>query len=115
MLTAVAWLVSLVATIVLDPVATTGVRRALIRLAVVAVTLLVAWCVTRVLVRPLQRLFPDEPGPSRADFAGPTRTLRTERADPGAGQTEVASQDGTGESCRTVPCDTALDLAGHAA
>ncbi|WP_328399486.1 YqiJ family protein [Streptomyces sp. NBC_00390] len=58
-------------------------------------SLFFAWRVTRVLVRPLAKLFPDEPGPSRQDFVGLTCTIRTGRVDAGFGQAEVAARDGS--------------------
>jgi hypothetical protein len=58
-------------------------------------SLFVAWRVTRLLVRPLAKLFPDEPGPSRQDLVGLTCTIRTGRVDAGFGQAEVAARDGS--------------------
>ncbi|GAU67264.1 Syd protein [Streptomyces sp. NBRC 110611] len=75
LLTVLAWCVSLAGTVLLDPVVPPGVGRALTRVALPAVALLAAWRLTRVLVRPLHRLFPDEPGPSRADFTRPAGPL----------------------------------------
>lgn len=54
-----------------------------------------SWRLTRALVRPLAKLFPDEPGPSRQDFVGLTCTIRTGRVDGGFGQAEVAARDGS--------------------
>ncbi|WEV26385.1 hypothetical protein OYE22_15155 [Streptomyces sp. 71268] len=54
-----------------------------------------SWWVTRRLVRPLARLFPDEPAPSRQDFIGLTCTIRTGRVDAGFGQAEVTARDGS--------------------
>ncbi|MGW7486266.1 hypothetical protein [Streptomyces sp. NPDC054786] len=76
-MTVLAWIVSLTGTVLLDPVAPPGVGRALSRLAVLVAALLLAWRGTRVLVRSLHRFFPGEPGPSRAGFTGPARTIRT--------------------------------------
>lgn len=54
-----------------------------------------SWRLTRAFVRPLAKLFPDEPGPSRQDFVGLTCTIRTGRVDGGFGQAEVAARDGS--------------------
>ncbi|MCX5123537.1 MULTISPECIES: hypothetical protein [unclassified Streptomyces] len=57
-------------------------------------SLLLSWRVTRLVVRPLAKLFPDEPGPSRLDFVGLTCAIRTGRVDAGFGQAEVTAGDG---------------------
>ncbi|MFI6644259.1 hypothetical protein [Streptomyces sp. NPDC050504] len=57
--------------------------------------LVVAGAATKLLVRPLKPLFPDEPEPSRADFVGLTCVIRTGRVDEGFGQAEVAARDGS--------------------
>ncbi|GGX43137.1 hypothetical protein [Streptomyces chryseus] len=54
-----------------------------------------SWRLTRALVRPLAKLFPDEPGPSLQDFVGLTCTIRTRRVDADFGQAEVAARDGS--------------------
>jgi hypothetical protein len=54
-----------------------------------------AWRLTRALVRPLAKLFPDERGPSLHDFVGSTCTIRTGRVDGAFGQAEVAARDGS--------------------
>ncbi|WP_405907706.1 hypothetical protein OG742_22550 [Streptomyces sp. NBC_00828] len=95
LMTAFAWFLSLAATVLLDPLAASGLPRALIRMAVLITALLVAWRVTRLFVRPLHRLFPDEPGPSRQDFVGLTCTIRTGRVDVDFGQAEAAARDGS--------------------
>ncbi|MFH9865243.1 hypothetical protein ACH4NT_03915 [Streptomyces lydicus] len=69
-LTVIAWSVSLVATMSLDPLLPQGVGRALLRVAVLAGALLAAWGVTRLLVRAWLRVRHQEPGPLRADCAG---------------------------------------------
>ncbi|MBT2509384.1 hypothetical protein J7I98_26595 [Streptomyces sp. ISL-98] len=58
-------------------------------------SLIGSWRLTRALVRPLAKLFPDEPGPSRQDFVGLTCTIRTGRVDADFGQAEVAARDGS--------------------
>lgn len=58
-------------------------------------SLLSAWWLARAVVRPLAKLFPDEPGPSRQDFIGATCTIRTGRVDAAFGQAEVTARDGS--------------------
>ncbi|GAA3367466.1 hypothetical protein GCM10020367_66990 [Streptomyces sannanensis] len=57
--------------------------------------LFVSWRLTRLLVRPLVKLFPDEPGPSLQDFIGLTCTIRTGWVDVAFGQAEVTARDGS--------------------
>ncbi|MFJ9904315.1 hypothetical protein ACIRVK_15705 [Streptomyces sp. NPDC101152] len=95
LLTAVGWFVSLSATVLLDPLLPSGPARMALGLAVLAGAALVAWWATRLLVRPLRRLFPDTPGPSRQDFVGLVCTVRTGRVDDGFGQAEVRAADGS--------------------
>ncbi|MEV8413307.1 hypothetical protein AB0P45_06775 [Streptomyces niveus] len=95
LLTAVAWFSSLTASVLLGHLAVSGLVRALSALAVLVGATLLAWWVTRLLVRPLHTLFPDEPGPSRLDFVGLTCTIRTGRVDAWFGQAEVAARDGS--------------------
>ncbi|WAU81435.1 hypothetical protein O1Q96_17585 [Streptomyces sp. Qhu-G9] len=64
-LTAFAWLLSLGAVILLHAAAPAGVVLGLMKIVVPVGSLLAAWRLTRLFVRPLHRLSPDEPGPSR--------------------------------------------------
>ncbi|MFF5010987.1 hypothetical protein ACFY3G_50415 [Streptomyces phaeochromogenes] len=64
-LTAFAWLLSLGAVILLHAAAPAEVVIGLVKIVVPVGSLLVAWRLTRLFVRPLHRLFPDEPGTSR--------------------------------------------------
>ncbi|MEW2433242.1 hypothetical protein AB0952_03480 [Streptomyces caniferus] len=142
-MTVLAWIVSVTGTVLLDPVASPGMDRALIRLAVLAAALLIAWRGARVLVRPLHRLFPDEPDSSRADFIGLVCAVRTEPVDTESGPSEAVAQDDstsaigggppgaepppygrtaplcayddTGEYFRVTPHHAALAPRGHAA
>ncbi|MEV6780981.1 hypothetical protein [Streptomyces sp. NPDC051098] len=112
----------------------------LLDVVVLCASLIGSWRLTRVLVRPLAKLFPDEPGPSRLDFVGLTCTVRTGRVDADFGQAEVTARDGsaavvqvrqndgsrlgpgstgllyayddTGEFFWVAPFDTALDPRG---
>ncbi|WP_328680791.1 hypothetical protein [Streptomyces sp. NBC_00343] len=90
--TAVGWLISYCASVLLVPSGPVGV---LVGAAVLIGTVYVSWRATKLFVRPLHRLFPDEHGPSRLDFVGLTCTIRTGRVDAGFGQAEVRSADGS--------------------
>lgn len=65
MLTAFAWLLSLGTVVLLHAAAPAGVVIGLVKIVVPVGALLVAWRLTRLFVRPLHRLFPDEPGAPR--------------------------------------------------
>lgn len=86
--TGFAWAGSLGAAVLLEPLASSGPARALTGLAVLVAAPSISWCATRALVLLLRRLHPDEPGPSSPDFVGPTRTVRSERADDGLRQSD---------------------------
>ncbi|WP_329349966.1 hypothetical protein OG226_23760 [Streptomyces sp. NBC_01261] len=90
--TAVGWLISYCASVLLVPSGPVGV---LVGAAVLIGTVYVSWRATKLFVRPLHRLFPDEHGPSRLDFVGLTCTIRTGWVDAGFGQAEVRSADGS--------------------
>jgi hypothetical protein len=95
MLIALSWFFSLAGSVLL---ARTGMPSALLHLLGVVLlfaSVIASWCMTRLLVRPLAKLFPDEPGPSRQDFIGLTCTIRTGRVDADFGQAEVAARDGS--------------------
>lgn len=94
-LVAIAWFVSLAGSVPLRRSGLSGGAYAALACAVLLAAALVAWVVTRGVVRPLAKLFPDEPGPSRQDFVGSTCTIRTGRVDTGFGQAEVAARDGS--------------------
>ncbi|MFJ8645326.1 hypothetical protein ACIRNI_04315 [Streptomyces sp. NPDC093546] len=90
-----AWFFTVTGSVLL---ARTGWSDALVHLlnaALLFASLFASWRLTRGLVRPLAKLFPDEPGPSRHDFVGLTCTIRTGRVDAGFGQAEVAARDGS--------------------
>ncbi|MDX2681688.1 hypothetical protein [Streptomyces soliscabiei] len=69
-LTALAWSLSVGTILLLTPCAPPGPATGLLRLVVPVVVLLAAWRLTCLLVRPLHRLFPDEPGPREHRHAG---------------------------------------------
>ncbi|WP_328425862.1 hypothetical protein [Streptomyces sp. NBC_00443] len=61
-LTVLAWSLSVGGTLVLVVFTSPGPATGLLRMVVPALALPAAWRMTRLLVRPLHRLFPDEPG-----------------------------------------------------
>ncbi|MGW0565986.1 hypothetical protein [Streptomyces tauricus] len=64
-LTVFAWLLSLGTVVLLDAVAPAEIVTGLLKIVVPVAALLVAWRLTRLFVRPLHRLLPDEPGAFR--------------------------------------------------
>lgn len=95
LLVAVAWFLSLAGSVALDGGGLHGAPRAALDLVLLAAAATGAWSVTWVLVRPLRRLFPYRPPPSRADFVGLLCTVRTGSVTGSFGQAEVASPDGS--------------------
>ncbi|WTW99543.1 hypothetical protein OG216_42140 [Streptomycetaceae bacterium NBC_01309] len=94
LMVAIAWTLSLVGGILLRRTELPGAGYTFAATAVLLASVAVAWTATRILVRPLRHLFPDEPGPSLLDFVGRTCTIRTGRVDAAFGQAEVAGRDG---------------------
>lgn len=95
LLIALSWFFSVTGSTLL---ARTGWSDALLHLlgaVLLSASVIGSWRLTRALVRPLAKLFPDEPGPSRQDFVGLTCTIRTGRVDADFGQAEVAARDGS--------------------
>ncbi|CAL9473601.1 hypothetical protein [Streptomyces sp. NPDC095602] len=95
LLVVLAWFLSLAGTLLLSR---TGWSEAVVwtgGVVLLPVSVAVSWRLTRVLVRPLAKLLPDEPGPSLRDFVGLTCTIRTGRVDAEFGQAEVAARDGS--------------------
>ncbi|MFF7991581.1 hypothetical protein ACFZDG_17525 [Kitasatospora xanthocidica] len=87
LLVAVAWFVSLAGTVLTS--------RAPARGGVFAVALVASWAGTRVLVKPLRRLFPEDRPITRGDFVGRVCVIRTGRVTAGFGQAEVTAEDGS--------------------
>ncbi|MGD9483072.1 hypothetical protein WDH52_07385 [Streptomyces sp. TRM70308] len=87
LLVAIAWFTSLSGAALFDAL--------WLRVLTLPAALVAAWLGTRLLVAPLRRLAPGEPGISRADFVGRVCTIRTGRVDTGFGQAEVAADDGS--------------------
>ncbi|MEU5999017.1 hypothetical protein ABZ837_14455 [Streptomyces sp. NPDC047197] len=90
----VAWFSTLAGSVLIGRAGLAGLAHAATDLALLLVSVPVAWGAARVLARPLAKLFPDEPGPSRQDFIGSLCTIRTGRVDAHFGQAEVTAKDG---------------------
>ncbi|WP_149180990.1 OB-fold-containig protein [Streptomyces sp. TRM49041] len=93
--TVTGWFTGLAGTVVLNRLTGPGLVRALLSVVLLAVALLAAHQVTRLLARLWHSLRPHEPAPSRRDFIGQSCTIRTGRVDGGFGQAEVAVRDGS--------------------
>ena len=91
----VGWFTSLTGSVLIDRAALTGLAHAAADAVLLPLSLLIAWRVTRCLVRLSAKLFPDEPGPSRQDFIGSLCVIRTGRVDASFGQAEVTAGDGS--------------------
>lgn len=95
LLVALGWFLSLAASAALDGAGVHGRPRAVLSCAVLAGSLVGAWLLTWVLVRPLRRLFPYEVPPSREDLVGRIGVIRTGSVTPRFGQAEVSAPDGS--------------------
>ncbi|MFI5763179.1 hypothetical protein [Streptomyces sp. NPDC051563] len=95
LLIALAWFISLSGAVLLARTAWPGAVVHFLGTVLLFGSVYLSWRVTRSLVRPLAKLFPDEPGPSRLDFVGLTCVIRTGRVDAGFGQAEVTAGDGS--------------------
>ncbi|WP_316527179.1 OB-fold-containig protein [Kitasatospora brasiliensis] len=87
LLVALAWFVSLSGTVLTSGAPARG--------GVFVVALVASWAGTRVLVRPLSRLFPQDRPVTRGDFVGRVCVIRTGRVTAGFGQAEVTAEDGS--------------------
>ncbi|WBP86625.1 hypothetical protein [Kitasatospora cathayae] len=87
LLVALAWFVSLAGTVLTSGAPARG--------GVFAVALVASWAGTRVLVRPLRRLFPEDRPITRGDFVGRVCVIRTGRVTADFGQAEVTAEDGS--------------------
>lgn len=88
---AIAWFAGLAGTVLLDR---DGVTGAVPAAGVLAAALIVAGLLTRLLMRPLRYMIPDERVPTRQDFVGRMCVIRTSRVDLTYGQAEVRAADG---------------------
>ncbi|MFJ8073559.1 hypothetical protein ACIQ7Q_06350 [Streptomyces sp. NPDC096176] len=95
LLIAQSWFFSVTGSVILSRTGWPGALVDLLGTLVLFASLVGSWRLTRMLARPLAKLFPDEPGPSRLDFVGLTCTVRTGRVDADFGQAEVTSRDGS--------------------
>lgn len=91
----IGWCATVTGSVLVGRTGLDGLARIAADGGVLLLSLVVAWRLTRALVRPLAKLFPDEPGPSRLDFIGSVCTIRTGRVDADFGQAEVAARDGS--------------------
>ncbi|MFF4946525.1 hypothetical protein [Streptomyces rubiginosohelvolus] len=90
-----AWFGSLTGTVLLRQSDTGSATRAVLAVAVLAGSPLLAWGAVRLLVHRFRRFFPAEPPPSRLDFVGSVCTIRTGTVTATFGQAEVVSRDGS--------------------
>lgn len=90
-----AWFGSMTGTVLLRRSETGSITRAVLAVAVLAGSLLLAWAAVRLLVHRFRRYFPAEPPPSRLDFVGSVCTIRTGSVTARFGQAEVVSHDGS--------------------
>ncbi|MFF2079860.1 hypothetical protein ACFVXG_34510 [Kitasatospora sp. NPDC058162] len=102
LLVALAWFVSLAGTVL-----TTGAPA---RGGVFAVALVASWAGTRVLVRPLRRLFPEDRPVTRGDFVGRVCVIRTGRVTADFGQAEVTAGDGSTATVQVRATEADPDL-----
>ncbi|MFI5980588.1 hypothetical protein ACIBEA_06910 [Streptomyces sp. NPDC051555] len=92
---AVAWFACITGSVLVARLQAPDAVRAGLDVGVLAAALLLAWGVTRFVVRRFRGLFPDLPPPSRLDFIGLTCTIRTGSVSASFGQAEVAAADGS--------------------
>ncbi|RDG37924.1 hypothetical protein [Streptomyces corynorhini] len=95
LLIALAWFASLAGSVLVRRHVEPGTVRTLWSFAVLVAASLIAWGVTRLLVRRLRDLVPEQAPPSRLDFIGLTCTIRTGSVSADFGQAEVAAADGS--------------------
>ncbi|MEV7113869.1 hypothetical protein [Streptomyces anulatus] len=95
LLVVLSWFGSLTGTVLLRRSETGGTTRAVLAVAVLAGSLLLAWAAVHLLLHRFRRYFPAEPPPSRLDFVGSVCTIRTGSVTATFGQAEVVSYDGS--------------------
>jgi hypothetical protein len=89
---ALAWFAGVAGAVLLHREDLTGRGPAI---GVLAAAILVSVLVTRLLMRPLRYMIPEEKLPSRRDFVGRICVIRTSRVDLSYGQAEVRAEDGS--------------------
>ncbi|MEU2434335.1 hypothetical protein ABZ611_33465 [Streptomyces sp. NPDC007861] len=92
---ALSWFAAFTGSVLLARTSLSGALLHLAGTALLICSVPIAWRLSSVIVGPLAKLFPDEPGPSRRDFVGSTCTIRTGRVDGDFGQAEVVARDGS--------------------
>ncbi|ARF77201.1 hypothetical protein B7C62_16335 [Kitasatospora albolonga] len=112
LLVVVAWFGSLSGTVLLDRADAAGTTRAVLAVAVLVGSLLLAWGAVRLLAHLFRRYFPAEPPPSRKDFVGRVCTIRTGSVSAVFGQAEVAAADGSTAIVQVRQAPRAPQLAG---
>ncbi|MEV5570091.1 DUF1449 domain-containing protein [Spirillospora sp. NPDC052269] len=111
LLIALAWFLSLAGRVLADRLAGDGPAGGWPGAAVLVVAVAGAWGGTRLLVRPLRRVFPDVAPPSRVDFVGRTCVIRTGRVTGDFGQAEVTADDGSTALVQVRTPEAALEAA----
>lgn len=95
LLIALCWFLSLSGGVLLAGLGVTGAALAAASLLVLVAAVIAGWLGTRLLIRPLRRVFTQGRSPSNADFVGRMCVVRTGRVDAGFGQAEVTAADGS--------------------
>ncbi|MER7552021.1 MULTISPECIES: hypothetical protein [Streptomyces] len=95
LLVVLSWFGSLTGTVLLNRSGAGSTTRAVLAVAVLVGSLLLAWAAVRLLLHRFRRYFPAEPPPSRLDFVGSVCTIRTGSVTATFGQAEVVSYDGS--------------------
>lgn len=91
-----AWALCMVGSAVLDAVGIgDGVLGAVLGVVLLVLAVLGGLLVTRLIVLPLRRMFPESEAPSRTDFVGRTCVIRTGSVTDSFGQAELTSADGS--------------------
>ncbi|WP_318209245.1 hypothetical protein [Streptomyces sp. SJL17-1] len=78
--TAAGWLLALAGSVLLDRADLARSSSSLLSPAVLVLASVASWLLTRCLVQPLAKLFPDEPGSSRQGLPGPAVPLERHRS-----------------------------------
>ncbi|AXG78431.1 hypothetical protein [Streptomyces paludis] len=107
LLIAIAWFTTLAGSVLVRRQVEPGTGRTLWSAAVLVAGALIAWGVTRLLVRRLRDLVPEQAPPSRLDFIGLTCTIRTGSVSADFGQAEVAAADGSTALVQVRQAETA--------
>lgn len=113
-LVALSWLGCLVGSVLLHRESVTGTLLTGLSIALLIGALVVAWMVTKLLIRPLRYMLPDEKVPSRRDFIGRMCVIRTGRVDLEFGQATVRAADGSLSTIQVRQmADSSEERTGH--